>query len=256
MPLDQWARLGDIAAPCAPLPLGVAFGTPKACGEKNAGGLVYHVLNRASARLSIFETDEDYAAFERVLEEAVMRVDMRLLAYCVIPNHWHLVVWPRADGDLSKFVGWLTLTHTQGWHAHRRSVGCGHLYQGRFKSFLVEEDEHFLTVCRYAERNSLRAGLCPRAEDWRWSSLCRWVSGDAEAGRILSAWPVERPQDWMRWVNRPQTEAELERLRRSARRGQPFGSDAWTEQMVERFGLESTLRPPGRPRTRRQKNGS
>ena len=220
----------------------------------NTGGLVYHLLNRANARLPIFEKDEDYAAFERVLDEAVARVEMRLLAYCVMPNHWHLVLWPRHDGDLSKFVGWLTLTHTQRWHAHRHSVGCGHVYQGRFKSFLVGQDEYFLTVCRYVERNALRAELCLRAEDWRWSSLWRLLRGDREAKELLSAWPVERPAAWRRFVNRAQTDAELDRLRRSARRGQPFGSAAWTQQMVERFGLESTLRDRGRPRKR--ENGS
>ena len=128
----------------------------------SAGGLLYHVLNRANARMRIFDTEKDYAAFERILAEAVRRTRMRLLAYCVMPNHWHLVAWPREDGDLSTFVGWLTLTHTQRWHAHRHSVGSGHVYQGRFKSFLVESDEHLWTVCRYVERNALRAGCAPR----------------------------------------------------------------------------------------------
>src|SRR4051812_42338613 len=99
------------------------MGRPKRAA---AGGLVYHVLNRANARLKIFTSDEDFAAWERVLAEAVDRFSMRLLAYVAMPNHWHLVVWPRRDGDLSRFVGWLTLTHTQRWHAHRRSIGAGH----------------------------------------------------------------------------------------------------------------------------------
>lgn len=222
----------------------------------NAGGLVYHVLNRANARMTIFEKEEDYVAFERVLGEAVTRGKMRLLSYCVMPNHWHLVLWPRADGDLSRFVGWLTLTHTQRWHAHRDSVGSGHVYQGRFKSFLVEEDDHFLTVCRYVERNPLRAGLCARAEEWRWSSLWRAVNGDDDARGLLSAWPVERPSDWRRRVNRAPTKAELERLRQSAHRGQPFGTPGWVEQMVERFDLASTLRVQGRPRKEIAGNGS
>ena len=127
--------------------------------------MVFHVLNRANARATIFEKPEDYAAFERVLREAVDRVEMRVLAYCLMPNHWHLVLWPRRDGDLSKFMGWLTLTHTQRWHAHHRTVGTGHLYQGRYKSFPVQDDEHFLTVCRYVERNGLRANLAPRADE-------------------------------------------------------------------------------------------
>ena len=121
------------------------MGRPRRAAE---GGVVYHVLNRANARMTIFETDGDYEAFERIIEEAVERFDMRLLAYQVMPNHWHQVVWPREDGDLSRYVGWLTLTHTQRWHAHRHSAGSGHLYQGRFKSFPVEGDGHFLTVGR------------------------------------------------------------------------------------------------------------
>ena len=138
-----------------------------------AGGLAYHVLNRANARMRIFDKAKDYEAFETILVEAVVRTKMRLLAYCVMPNHWHLVLWPREDGDLSALVGWLTLTHTQRWHAQRHSAGSGHVYQGRFKSFLVASDEYLWTVCRYVERNALRAGLCARAEHWRWSSLWR-----------------------------------------------------------------------------------
>src|SRR5438309_1941517 len=124
------------------------------------GGYVYHMLNRANGRLPIFHKNGDYDAFERILGEALEHVPgMRLLAYCLMPNHWHLVVWPRRDGELSDFGHWLTLTHTQRWHAHYRDVGTGHLYQGRFKSFPVGQAEHFLGLCRYVERNAVRAGL-------------------------------------------------------------------------------------------------
>src|SRR4051812_5594584 len=117
------------------------------------GGLIYHALNRGNARLAIFDDDGDYDTFERVLAEAVPRYAMRLLAYCLMPDHFHLVVWPRGDGDLSQFMRWLTLTHTQRWHAQRRSAGAGHVYQGRFKSFPVQDDGHLAIVCRYVERN-------------------------------------------------------------------------------------------------------
>src|SRR5207244_11561664 len=113
----------------------------------------------------------------------------RLLSYCLMPNHWHLMLWPREDDELTAFVRWLTHTHTMRWHAHYHTAGTGHLYQGRFKSFPVQTDEHFLTVCRYVERNALRARLVPRAEDWRWSCLWRRKHGDDKALALLSAWP-------------------------------------------------------------------
>ena len=146
-----------------------------------SGNDVYHVLNRANARRTLFEDDGDYAAFERVLVQACERLSMRLLAYCVMPNHWHLVAWPRQDGDLSRFMNWLTLTHTQRWHQHRHTVGEGHVYQGRFKSCPVETNEYLLSVCRYVERNPVRAGLVERALDWRWSSA-RWYEWKRSVG--------------------------------------------------------------------------
>ncbi|MEN6405818.1 MAG: transposase [Thermoguttaceae bacterium] len=221
-----------------------------------AGGFAYHVLNRANARMRIFDKLEDYEAFERILVDAVRRFKMRLLSYCVMPNHWHLVVWPREAGDLSAFVGWLTLTHTQRWHAHRHSVGSGHVYQGRFKSFLIESDEYLWTVCRYVERNALRAALCERAEKWRWSSLWRREFGDAECQAVLSKRPIDVPKNWASRVNRAESQSELEALRRCVNRGQPFGSEDWVERMTKRFGLDLAFRPRGRPRNEADNNGS
>jgi putative transposase len=221
------------------------MGRPHRAAE---GGYVYHVLNRANARLRIFHKDADYVAFEDVLIEAVERSNTRLLAYCLMPNHWHLVVWPRKEGELSKFVGWLTLTHTQRWHAHRQSAGSGHVYQGRFKSFPIQQDEHLWTVARYVERNPLRANLVRQAESWRWGSLFRWLRNWKEDRQLLAAWPLPRKSGWADYVNAPQTEAELLVLRRCIDRGTPFGDQAWTSRTVDRLDLESTLRPRGRPK--------
>lgn len=212
------------------------------------GGYVYHVLNRANGRMPIFESDDDFAAFEQILEEGRDRYEMRILAYCLLWNHWHLLLWPRNDGDLSRFTGWITLTHTQRWHAHRHSAGSGHVYQGRFKSFPVQEDDHFYTVSRYVERNALRAMLVEHAEQWRWSSLWRWKFGNAKEKGLLSAWPIPRPRGWVAHVNAPQTEAELLAIQRCVQRGQPFGDERWTGRTVKRLSLETTLRPRGRPR--------
>src|SRR5262249_21602798 len=121
------------------------------------GGLVYHVLNGAVARLPLFEKGGDYEAFERVLAEGLEEHPTRLLAYCLMPNHWHLVLWPRREDELTAFVRWLTHTHSMRWHAHYHTGGTGQIYQGRFKSFPVEADDHLYAVLRYVERNALRA---------------------------------------------------------------------------------------------------
>jgi putative transposase len=210
------------------------------------GGLVYHVLNRAAGRRRIFAEPADYAAFERILAAAQERVAMRLLAYCVMPNHWHLVLWPHEDGALSSFMARVTQIHTQRWHAHQGSAGTGALYQGRFKAFPVQADEHFLALCRYVERNPLRAGLVERAEDWAWSSLSHQEAGSPRVE--LAPWPVPRPSDWLEWVNQPQSAAEVEALRRSVVRARPYGGDPWVERTARRLRLDSTLRPRGRPR--------
>ena len=211
------------------------------------GGFVYHVLNRANGGLKIFEKDADYLAFERILAETQDRVAMRILAWCLMPNHWHLVLWPLRDGALSDYMRLATLTHAQRWHAHHATTGTGHLYQGRFKSFVVQEDAHFLTVCRYVERNALRANLVQRAEHWRWGSLWRTCNGKtAEAPRV-NPWPVTRPRDWVAYVNQPGTAAEIEAIRHSIKRGAPYGRAKWSHRTAGVLGLESTLHSRGRP---------
>jgi putative transposase len=204
--------------------------------------------HRAVARLPLFETPQDYDAFERVLEEALELHPTRLLAYCIMPNHWHFLLWPREDGELTAFLRWLTHTHTMRWHAHHRTSGTGHLYQGRFKAFPVQNDEHYYTVARYVEQNALRARLVERANHWRWSSPWRRHHGDAQQRAILSRWPLAMPDDWLAAINRLQRESDVEALRRCVRKGAPYGSPRWVKQSAVRLGLESTLRPRGRPK--------
>lgn len=211
--------------------------------------MVFHVLNRGNDRRAIFDDRGDYEAFLRVMKETQERVPMRILAYCLLPNHWHFLLWPVHDGDLGAFMQRLTTTHVRRWHLHRHSVGRGHLYQGTYKSFPVQEDDHFYTVARYVERNGLRARLARTAEEWPWSSLGQ-RAGKQRGDDVpeLSAWPVVRPRNWSAWVSRPQTKAEVEAVRRSLSRGQPFGNEAWQRRTAEQLGLEFTLNPRGRPR--------
>ena len=161
-----------------------------------------------------------------------------ILSYQLMPNHWHLVLQPRRDGEMSAFLRWVTATHTMRYHAHYHTSGEGHVYQGRYKSFPVQSDEHFHTVCRYMERNALRAGLVERAELWRWGSLWRWVQAVEPDPKLLTPWPIPRLPNWVDRVNTANSEQELEAIRKCIRRGSPLGDAYW---------VESTLRPRGRP---------
>ncbi|MBI2827348.1 MAG: transposase [Planctomycetia bacterium] len=217
------------------------------------GGMVFHVLNRGVGRMRLFDKDADFDAFERIVEKTLRTRPMRMIAWCLMPNHWHLVLWPEHNGDLGAFMQKLTITHARNWQEHRRRVGDGHLYQGRYKSFPVEGDEHFYHVLRYVERNALRANLVERAEEWRWGSLWRRQQVAADVSPLLSDGPLPLPKRWLAHVNTPQSEVELEALRRSVRRGQPYGSDHWVKTTAHRLGLVSTIRARGRPKQQRHR---
>jgi putative transposase len=175
---------------------------------------------------------------------AMHRFPIRLLAYYLMLNHWHMVLWPRKDGEVTAFLRWLTLTNSQRLHAHRRTTGYGHIYQGRFKSFPIEQDQSLLNVLRYVERNALRANLVDQAQDWRWCSLWRKLNGDRKS--LMSAWPLGRPENWVDWVNGAQTEAEIDALRKCVNRGTPYSSETWKTRIANALGLESSLQSRGR----------
>jgi putative transposase len=147
---------------------------------------------------------------------------------------------------MGRFLSWVTMTHSARYHAHHGTAGQGHLYQGRYKSFPIESDEHFLTACRYVERNALAAKLAKRAEEWRWGSLWNWCGGESQVR--LADWPVTRLTKWVERVNAPLTENDLAQFQLSLLRGCPYGSEKWVDKTVKRCGLESTLRPRGRPK--------
>jgi putative transposase len=203
--------------------------------RKGLGGLVHHVINRASRRTVIFGVDEDYLTFVTLLGAAVRLFGMRLLEFCVMPNHWHLILWPHEDLQLSSFMHWLTLTQTQRWHAARGTTGTGSLYQGRFKAIPVQADDHFIRVARYVVRNPVRAGLIERVEDWSWSSAgthgrnCNLVT--------LAEWPVPQPANWTELANDPLPDADVAAVRGAIADGWPYGDAEWTEDMARRFKI-------------------
>ena len=200
---------------------------------------VYHVVNRGAKKARLFEHSSDYHAFEQLLSIARTRFQMRILAYCLMPNHWHLLLWPRGDRDLSSFGHWLGTTHATRWNRENSTISCGAVYQSRFKSIPIENGPHLFWAWRYVERNALRAQLVDRAEEWRWSSLwirCNQIDGFLDEG------PIQLPDDWIETVNVPQTELELTVFRSRVATGQPYGSQNWLTSEPARRGRPPNLR--------------
>ena len=209
----------------------------------------YHVINRANARMQIFDTNKDYQIFESLLEEAQALTDMFIIAYCVMPNHWHFVLSPKQAGDIAIFMKWLTGTHTRKWHVAHKSIGSGHIYQGRYKSFLIQEDKHLLQVIRYVERNSLKAKLVKKSEDWKWSSVWRREKGTKNNKELLAKWPIHMPHDYLDWLNDKKEDEKIQKnIKESMTKGKPYGNDGWVMKAIENFGLQSTVRGSGRPK--------
>jgi len=216
----------------------------------DVGGEIYHVLNRANGRLQIFDTDADYQLFEQLLLETKEITDMRILAYELMPNHWHIILHPRSDGDLSSFMHKLSNAHTRKVHARTDTNGSGHLYQGRYKSFLVDSNNYLLAVIKYVERNAVRAKLVRRCEEWQWGSAWRRVHGTTEQKKLLDEIPTELPDEYVEWINTSENPDDLNMIRNSVNKSVPYGRERWVEKMISKHHLESTLRSPGRPKNK------
>ena len=209
-------------------------------------GLPYHVLNRGNRRQKIFSQHSDYETFLTTLADAIEQIPIALLAYVVMPNHFHLVLWPHQGTVISTFMRWFMNAHIRRYHRFGELWGTGHLYQGRFKAFPIQTDHHLLTVLRYVEANPLRAHLVSRAEAWKWSSLTRETSLDGR--RIVTPSPVRKPDSWTDIVNETLPLATYESVRTAAQRQVPFGDPDWirfVEQQKKKTASQSEL--PGEP---------
>ena len=209
----------------------------------SVGGMIYHALNRGNRRAEVFHKPADYDAFVEAIADARRRLPVDIFGYRLMPNHFHLVLHPHADGDLGRWMRWLLTAHAQRYHRHYKT--SGHVWQGRYKAFPIQDDGHLATVLRYVERNPLRAELVVRAEHWKWSSL---------PGRLGTApllWrgaPSSRDGDRPRRVNEPLSAADLQRLRESVARECPFGSVAWSRETREGSGVGIDPPRAGRPK--------
>ncbi len=198
------------------------------------------------AQLTLFEKLEDYDSFTHVFDEHLKMVPLPILAMVLMPNHRHFVMRQADDHQVSEFFRRLSVVHTLRYHSHYETSGTGHLYQGRFKSFPIQDDDHLWMAMRYVAQNPIRANFVERAEDWAWSSP-RMHHQPRHNRRWLTT-PVDPPlpREWSSWVNNPEPEAELTALRNCNRRGLTFGNDDWVKNSAIRLGLESTMRRRGR----------
>lgn len=212
--------------------------------RRSLQGAIFHVMNRAVRRTVLFETVQDYQAFVALVCETLTRFNMKIIAYCLMPNHWHLVMICDRLEELSRGMHWLESKHANRWNGAHGTRGTGAVYQDRFKAVPVQKNESIRRVCRYVERNALRKGLVPRAEHWTWCSL---HSAGQNCDTIpLAPWPILRPSNWVEIVNSPETEAELQGLRHLLRHNHPIGDADWQAAVAPYLGL--TLRGKGRPK--------
>jgi putative transposase len=209
-----------------------------------AEGLTYHVINRGNGKQRVFHKNKDYNAFFRLMKEAKKRYPLNIYAYCLMPNHFHLVLMPDQPHHLSKWMHWLMTIHARRYHYFYNT--SGHIWQSRFKSFIIQNDEHLITVLRYVEANPVRGKLALSSKDWLWSSHRERIG--KESGKILDALPIKLPSNWNEYVDKQLTCANLENLRQSVNRQAPFGDIEWQKKTSHQLGLEQTLKPRGRPK--------
>ena len=207
-------------------------------------GFVFHVMNRAARRQTLFRDATDYRRFLRAFAHVHDRAPVDLFAFCLMPNHFHFVLRPSEDGQLAEFMRLGTVTHSMRWQWHNGSSGGGCVYQGRYRAFPIQTQRYFLNACSYVEGNALRSCLVSRAEDWEWSSL----SARCKNCHILplQEWPILRPDNWIEFVNERHS-LELTAIRRSLLRNRPLGEAKWGESVAAALGLPPQ-RPVGRPK--------
>jgi putative transposase len=197
---------------------------------------IYHVINRANERRTLFSNEREYDDFENLLFEGLKKYAVHLYAFVLMPNHWHLVVSPQKAGALAKYMQWITNAHVHRVRRHTQTVGAGHVYQERYRSIIVQSDLYFLSLCRYVERNPCRAALVDKAEEWQWSS----VRHHLEQTALLSPWPIERPESYKKWINLE--EEHLDIIQHSVATNRAIGSAQWFKT------LPVVLRPKKRGR--------
>jgi putative transposase len=207
-------------------------------------GAAFHVMNRAVKRSTLFEYSAEYDAFLALVREGLEESLIRIIAYCLMPNHWHFVVTCDRIEHISEWLKWVSQTHAIRWNLAHNARGTGAVYQSRFKAVPIQTETSLARVCRYVERNALRAGLVTAAELWRWGSL--YACCENCHAIPLRRWPILKPPNWVEIVNQADDQAQLKALRNNIWRNQPIGDPDWQKAVAPFVGM--SMRPIGRPK--------
>jgi len=215
---------------------------PRIPRGETVGG-IYHIINRGNMRMRVFDDMEDYEYFLELLKKASKRENVEVHAYSLMPNHFHLLLVPKEPNSLSRLMQWVMTSYVR--YYHKKNKTSGHIWQGRYKSFMVEKESYYIKLIQYIEANALRAKLSRRAEDWDYGSLMERVQ---KHRTMLSEPYIALDDEWVEYVNRPLNEGELHTIRNSVNRQAPLGNEKWQVETATKYGLLSTLNERGRPR--------
>ncbi len=209
-----------------------------------ANNQIYHIINRGNRREAVFHDKYDYERFLKLLLDSKEKYSINIYAYCLMPNHFHLVIYTHYSDNLSKALHWISSSYVR--YYNKKYKISGHLWQGRYKSFIVEQDSYLITLLKYVEANPKRAKIVKECEKYQYSSAYKRVNNIQD--QLLGELPIDIPTDWSRYINDKEDKTDLDFIRNSIERQSPLGDELWQYNIVKKYGLESTLNPIGRPR--------
>ena len=201
-----------------------------------AGGEIYHIINRGNRRAEVFHNAKDYEKFIELMKTAKKMVNVKLYSFVLMPNHFHFIIEPNEAEDLSKYMQWLLTSYVRYYNKTYKT--SGHLWQGRYKSFIVQRDNYFLTLLNYVEQNPQRAKL----KQWK------FVSSNSEINNFLDKLPIEPPKNWEEIKKEVLNKKKKEKIDNSIQRQSPYGDDAWIIKTAQKYDIVSTTNPRGRPK--------